>query len=329
LRFLSDTTVDHLRVVAELPDFEGTRYEVDHELGRGGMGVVYLANDKALNREVAIKVLNSTLLSSSMAQRMLREATVIARLEHPGIVPVHDAGTLADGRVFYVMKLVRGNSLSGEIQRLHSLQDRLRIFLKACEAVAFAHANGVVHRDLKPDNIMLGPFGEVLVMDWGTAKLLRAPEPVVEDVNEGPVETSVQNQTDHGIIIGTPDYMSPEQASGLGQIDGRADVYSLGAVLRFLFSKSDLDKRSVPESALRRLRAITDKAMAVEPGERYATVEELANDVSRFLDSEPISAYRENLAEKLVRWLGRHRFIVLLILAYLLMRVLLLFVSSN
>jgi serine/threonine protein kinase len=328
LKFLSDTTVDRLRVLAELPDFEGTRYEIEHQLGRGGMGVVYLAKDKALNREVAIKVLDTTLPSSSMAQRMLREAMVIARLEHPGIVPVHDAGTLADGRVFYVMKLVRGNSLTLEIEKLDSLQDRLRIFLKACEAVAFAHANSVVHRDLKPDNIMLGPFGEVLVMDWGTAKLLQTPETVDDTVPERSIESSAQNQTDHGVIIGTPAYMSPEQASGMAQIDERSDIYSLGAVLKYLVSPASTEDAK-EESVPRRLRAICDKAMALDPRLRYAGVEKLADDVSRFLDGEPISAYRENLFEKLGRWFGRHRFIILLILAYLLMRVLLLIVPWN
>lgn len=332
--------MDRLRVLAELPDFEGTRYAVEHEIGRGGMGVVYVAEDKALKRAVAIKVLNSTLLSSSMDERMLREATVIAQLEHPGIVPVHDAGTLPDGRVFYVMKLVRGKSLAREIENLDSVQDRLRIFLKACEAVAFAHANGVVHRDLKPENIMLGPFGEVLVMDWGTAKILK--HNTGARIVDGPSSAPSSVDTGHGVVIGTPAYMSPEQARGLDQIDERSDIYSLGAVLKFLLNPTQLEAPTLIEgdqSSQKRspfgsgpkipkaIRAICETAMASEPQRRYQTVKDLAADVSRFLDGEPVSAYRENFIEKSTRWLSRHRFLVLLVLAYLLMRILFLFVS--
>src|SRR6267142_582789 len=138
------------------------------------MGTVYRAEDTELDRQVAIKVLNAREANEELAKRMVREAQIIARLEHPGIVPVHDVGLLPDGRVFYAMKLVRGSRLDEYAAENNSLKDRLRKFQAACEAVAFAHAHGVIHRDLKPQNIMIGSFGEVLVLDWGVAKIVGA-----------------------------------------------------------------------------------------------------------------------------------------------------------
>src|SRR5262249_3937250 len=141
-------------------------------VARGGMGVVYAAQDEMLERRVALKVLDVPDPDGGLASRLNREARVLARLEHPGIVPVHDVGTLADGRVFYTMKFVEGQRLDKHIQSVLSLPDRLRLFLRICDSVAFAHARGVLHRDLKPANVMIGAFGEVLVMDWGLAKIL-------------------------------------------------------------------------------------------------------------------------------------------------------------
>jgi len=163
---ISDEVVERLRTVVTWPDFSGTRYEIVREIGRGGMGNVYEAIDHELGRRVAIKV----------AESASPEARLTAQLEHPGIVPIHDAGTLPDGRSFYVMKLVRGETLSGLT---------LRTFLRICEPVAFAHARGVVHCDLKPSNVMTGEFGEVLVLDWGIANRrggtegYRAPDAVI------------------------------------------------------------------------------------------------------------------------------------------------------
>ena len=267
MRWLSDDAVAHLRDIAELPD-AGSRYRVIRELGRGGMGVVYEAHDAELDRSVALKVLTDP----------QSEARTIARLEHPGIVPIHDAGVLPDGRAFYTMKLVRGTRLDA-VER--SRTELLRIFARVCEAVAFAHANGVVHRDLKPENVMVGEFGEVLVMDWGTTA-----------------------------IAGTPGYMAPEQQRG-EPAGPRTDVHALGAMLAFLIRRSP-----VP----RRLTAIVAKAMASDPAERYANAQELGDDVLHFLDGEPVSAYRENVVEQVGRWLMRYRALVALILAYLVMR---------
>jgi serine/threonine protein kinase len=164
---LSDGTLDHLRQVADWPDLSATRYEIVEPIAQGGMGTVYLANDRHLRRPVALKVLHAPASGPEAGERMLREARIIARLEHPGIVPVHDVGTLPDGRIFYAMKRVAGERLDRHLRAGLSLSGRLRLFERICEAVAFAHAHGVVHRDLKPENVMVGAFGEVLVLDWG------------------------------------------------------------------------------------------------------------------------------------------------------------------
>ena len=292
MKWLSDDKLDHLL------DVVGTRYVFVKELGRGGMGTVYLAEDRELDREVAIKVLKAPEATDGLRERMVREAQIIARLEHPGIVPVHDVGTLPDGRIFYAMKFVRGSRLDEYVAQGASLRDRLRKFQAVCDAVAFAHAHGVIHRDLKPQNIMIGSFGEVLVMDWGVAK-----------IREDPHQAAVFNTSD-GTVIGTRNYMSPEQARGEVEIDERADVYSLGAVLNFLLTDQKVSKP---------LKAICSKAMANEPGERYASASELSADIGHLLDAEPVSAYRENVLEKTGRWVSKNRFLVLLVLAYLLM----------
>ena len=168
-------TSEHLRRVLSRPEPAGGRYEIREPVGQGGMGTVYRAYDRELEREVALKVLRPDLVDAEAAPRLEREARILARLEHPGIVPVHDAGTLSDGRVFYVMKLVRGEGLE-EFASRATLTEILRLFLRVCETIGFAHARGVVHRDLKPSNIMVGAFGEVLVLDWGIARILKEPE---------------------------------------------------------------------------------------------------------------------------------------------------------
>src|SRR5437899_9138834 len=183
MKFLSNNALERLREGAEAPDLASTRYRLLERIARGGMGVVYAAQDENLQRRVALKVLDVPGTDGDLANRLVREARVLARLDHPGIVPVHDVGTLADGRVFYTMKFVEGHRLDKHIESVASTPDRLRIFLRICDAVAFANARGVLHRDLKPANIMVGPFGEVLVMDWGLAKILR------EEVSRGGRET--------------------------------------------------------------------------------------------------------------------------------------------
>jgi len=309
-RWLSNATVAHLRRVAEWPDLGATKYRLLGELGRGGMGTVYLAEDTALERRVALKVVATAASAPEAAERMLREARILAGLEHPGIVPVHDAGALPDGRVFYAMKRVDGARLDALAGTL-PLPERLRIFRRICEAVAFAHARGVIHRDLKPENVMVGSFGEVLVMDWGVAKVLtESASPVT------PVGGRAGGTAD-GTVIGTPDYMAPEQAEGAIERTGpRADVYALGGILAFLLR---------PEPAAPRpLAAVVAKAKARRPEDRYASAEELSAEVARYLEGERVQAHAEGPFERAGRVFARYRAAILLILAYLVVRTLLL-----
>ena len=302
MKWLSDDKLNYLRSVVTEPDFSATKYTFVKELARGGMGTVYLAEDRELDRLLAIKVLNTPDVTEDLRNRMVREAQIIARLEHPGIVPVHDVGTLPDGRIYYAMKFVRGSRLDEYAAQGAALRDRLRKFQAVCDAVAFAHAHGVIHRDLKPQNIMIGSFGEVLVLDWGVAKVRDYPREI------------------EGTVIGTRDYMSPEQARGeVDQLDERSDIYSLGAVLSFLLR----DQLGVSKAA----KAVCLKAMASAKASRYSSASELSADVGRLLDAEPVSAYRESAFEKVSRWVGKNRFLVLLVLAYLLMRIFLIFSS--
>jgi len=188
---LSDSALDHLRRVLALPDVSGTGYELESEIGRGGMGIVYSARDRVLGRRVALKVLDFAPAG---------EAQLIAGLEHPAIVPVYEAGVLPDGREFYAMKLIKGSRLDRFLAGQPSLAERLRLIWRIGEALAYAHSRDVIHRDLKPQNVMVGEFGEVYVMDWGV-----------------------------NAIAGTPAFRAPEAL-----VDRRSDIYALGALLRFM-----------------------------------------------------------------------------------------------
>jgi serine/threonine protein kinase len=306
---------------------------------------VFTAEDENLQRRVALKVLDVPGANGDFANRLIREARVLAALEHPGIVPVHDVGTLVDGRIFYTMKFVEGKRLDKHIESVTSVPDRLRIFLRICDAVAFAHARGVLHRDLKPANIMVGPFGEVLVMDWGLAKILREtvshpaheadPEATILETPKSSAAasdtTEISAVTEHGTVMGTPGYMSPEQARGeVENLDARSDIFSLGALLRFLLTGKP-EETSVPDGIRveKSLAAICAKATAVAPADRYPNVQELALDVSRYLDGLAVGAHRESIFEKTARFYRRYRFFILLIVAYLVMRIILLTVSRR
>lgn len=304
---ITDPTLHRLQQIIAEPDLTGTKYELLSELGRGGMGIVYLARDTELDREVALKTVDWTNGSEEMSARLFQEAQILARLEHPGIVPVHDMGRLADGRLFYVMKRVQGRGLDAWIEEHRDVYARLGVFLRICDAVSFAHAHGVIHRDLKPENVMIGPFGEVLVLDWGVARLTDSG---ITDAVTGtsPSRDGGKRRTAHGTVIGTPAYMPPEQATGTRSVDVRADVYALGGLL------SDLVDRP------RALVVIAGKARALEPQDRYETVAELAADIRRFLEGGPISAQRERLRDFAARVIRRHRVPILLVLAYLVMR---------
>jgi serine/threonine protein kinase len=340
MKSLSDKAIDRLRAGAGEPDLTGTRYRLLERVARGGMGVVYAAEDEKLERRVALKVLDVPGTDGDLPNRLMREARVLARLEHPGIVPVHDVGTLADGRVFYTMKFVEGQRLDKFIEGVESVQDRLRLFLRICEAVAFAHARGVLHRDLKPANIMVGPFGEVLVMDWGLAKILSSKAQITDAVADpdatllekpkqiGRDSTKSSVITGHGTVMGTPGYMSPEQARGeVEAVDARSDIFSLGALLRFVLTQRT--PAGFAPRLSRSLEAICAKATAERPASRYSAVQELGLDVSRYLDGLSVGAHRESIFERLARFYRRYRFFILLILAYLAMRVILLLVLKR
>lgn len=350
-RTLPDATVAHLRDIADEPDLAGTKYRLGGRLGRGGMAAVWSAHDTVLDRSVAIKVLDVDDSAGALAGRMLREARVLARLEHPGIVPVHDAGRLPDGRVFYVMKHVRGRSLDALLPDLPDRDARLRIFERLCEAVAFAHAHGVVHRDLTPANIMIGEFGEVLVMDWGVASLLdgrtgeagagTSADPVGTSLNaatETPAGVSRVHPpgelaghdivTAHGTRVGTPGFMPPEQERGdSAAADARADVWGLGAVLHVLVCDRLPDGLPAGRGVPRALAAILGRALAPVPADRYDSAGDLAADVRRVLAGVPPTAYREPLHERARRLVKTYRVPIALVLSYILMRALLLLIA--
>jgi len=340
--------VQHLRQVADWPDCTGTRYRLVEKIAQGGMGSVYLVHDQELDRPVALKVLADGRAGADLQARIAREARILARLEHPGIVPIHDFGVLPDGRIYYAMKLVRGRRLDERVNLKRPLPEFLRDFEKICEAVAFAHSHGIIHRDLKPQNIMVGAFGEILIMDWGVAKLLEdtaappasAPAPTLPDAAD-----KTSGATLHGTVLGTPGYMAPEQARGeVDCLDARTDVYALGAILYFLLTGQSpapvpprgseeafalVPPRRLRGSIPRPLEAVCLKALACEQPQRYPDVQSLMDDVSCFLARRRVQAYPEGVFGAAQRLASKYRTAIALILAYLAMRILLLFWSRT
>ncbi len=311
----------------ELPIREPRRYARIEEIARGGMGRIVRADDLELGRSVAIKELGPA--SAGLAGRFEREVRITARLQHPAIIPVHEAGRWPNGEPFYAMKLVSGESLDTALARRGTLDARMALLpnvIAVADALAYAHSIRVIHRDLKPANVLVGEYGETVVIDWGLAKDLSDPLDA-SDVAVGPYRAAGArgDETQDGVVMGTPAYMPPEQASGAA-VDERADVYALGAMLYHLLSgappytaktsdhilaqvlsepppRIDAKVSGVP----RDLAAIVHTAMAREPARRYPSARELADDLKRFQTGQLVAAHRYSVGMRVRRWLRRHR----------------------
>ena len=318
-----------------------SRFHIIRPHARGGLGEVFVANDQELNRQVALKEIQPQFADQSESRsRFVLEAEVTGGLEHPGIVPVYGLGQYEDGRPYYAMRFIKGDSLKDAIKAFHeaddlpeserSLQLRklLGRFVDVCQAVSYAHSRGVLHRDLKPGNIMLGKYGETLVVDWGLAKVAGRSEgtAVAEEQTLQPQSGSGVTPTVMGSAIGTPAYMPPEQAAGrLNELGPASDVYSLGATLYHLltgaspFAGKNLPAtleavqsgnfatpRSVRTDIPRAIEAVCLKAMSLEQTGRYDSPTALSNDVERFLADEPVKAFEEPWVVRARRWVRRH-----------------------
>jgi serine/threonine-protein kinase len=345
--------------VAYEPDAR-QRYTLTRLHAKGGIGQVWLAHDEDIGRDVALKELRPERGDSpSATARFLEEAKVTGQLEHPGIVPVYELVQPRKGQPCYAMRFVGGRTLADAITDYHrkrqagavgplDLRQLLTAFVAICNAVAYAHSRGVLHRDLKPQNIALGDFGEVLVLDWGLAKVVGKPEEPTSllPVSVGQIDS--REETRQGQVLGTPAYMAPEQAEGrLELMDQRSDVYGLGAVLYQIltgeppFGGSDTPevlKHVVQEPLVPprqrvaatplALQAVCLKALAKEREARYGSAGELAREVERFLADEPVAAFREPWSARLGRWARHHRPLVAAVLALLLTSTVALAVST-
>jgi serine/threonine-protein kinase len=321
----------------------GQRFRILRPHAKGGLGQVSVAHDAELHREVALKEIQPRHADDSQSRtRFLVEAEITGGLEHPGIVPVYGLGTYGDGRPYYAMRFIRGDSLKDAIERFHrtkanrdagevslELRQLLGRLIDVANAIEYAHCRGVLHRDLKPGNIMLGKYGETLVVDWGLAKAMDQPESVrlTGEASLKPSSASGTAPTLLGSAVGTPQYMSPEQAAGRHDQAGPAsDVYSLGATMYALltgrapFEDGDIGQvlkhvqqgdftrpREVDKQVPPALEAICLKAMAREPRDRYGSPLAMANDLEHWLADEPVTSYRDSAAERASRWLRRHR----------------------
>jgi serine/threonine-protein kinase len=322
----------------------GQRFRVLRPHARGGLGEVFVARDEELDREVALKEIQQEHADRpEHRSRFLLEAKVTGGLEHPGIVPVYGLGAYPDGRPFYAMRLIKGDSLKEAISSFHkadvpgrdvgertlALRGLLGRFVGVCNAIAYAHSRGVLHRDLKPANVMLGPYGETLVVDWGLAKTVGRAEGISTTAEETLRPSSADGVTPTvlGQAVGTPAYMSPEQAAGrLDKMGPESDIYSLGAtlyclltgrapfegasageVLRQVQKGSFPPPRQVKPSVPAALEAVCLKAMALEAEDRYSSARALADDIEHYLADEPVAAYREPWRVRSGRWVRRHK----------------------
>jgi serine/threonine protein kinase/tetratricopeptide (TPR) repeat protein len=320
---------------------DGLRFRVLRPHARGGLGAVFVALDTELHREVALKqILESHSDDPTSRQRFLLEAEVTGGLEHPGIVPVYCLGTYGDGRPYYVMRFIREDSLKEAIEHFHAgeslknnpgqrsleLRKLLRRFTDVCNAIDYAHSRDVLHRDIKPGNIIVGRHGETLVVDWGLAKATGKADAGCGERTLMPSSASGSSETLPGSALGTPAYMSPEQAEGdLEHLGARSDVYSLGATLYCLLTgrpplegdvaeviravqRGEFRPPRVSDATIdRELEAICLKAMALKPENRCGSCRALAEDIERWMADEPVSAWREPLWRRMRRWAKRNR----------------------
>jgi serine/threonine protein kinase len=345
---ICDPLTTRTEITAGTPTSSGLRFRILRPHARGGIGDVFIAEDQELHREVALKQIQDQQADDpSSRSRFLLEAEITGGLEHPSIVPVYGLGQYADGRPFYAMRFVKGDSLKDAIRRYHAKEMKnqgigeravefrklLGRFVDVCNAIGYAHARGVLHRDLKPGNVMLGQYGETLVVDWGLAKVTgtqeRGEEPSVEATLRPP-SASGSGATLAGTALGTPAFMSPEQAAGrLNELGPATDIYSLGATLYSLLTgktpfldapageilvhveKGEFAKpRQLNPEIPRALEAICLKAMSLRPGNRYKSVRALADDIEHWLADEPVTALVEPVGERARRWARRHRPVV-------------------
>ena len=349
---VGDDSVPPMRLSHTHPD--AARYQVVGQHARGGMGVIWRVIDKKLGREVALKKLPTSLSTrAGTRSRFVSEAKITAQLEHPGIVPIYDLTDLETDDASYTMKLLRGETLTTAIARFHQMDvsdpgrtvQRARlieVFLSICRAIAYAHARQVIHRDLKPDNVLLGEFGETAVLDWGLAKSLGRDEPDQTVSTSAPTSRASNNSRDadsdgadpvvvnehdtrQGAILGTPAYMAPEQALGQSLCTS-CDIYSLGAVLYQILcgqppfrggsvievldhvvNQQPPSPRTIVPDTPRVLAAICMRAMAKQQADRFESVAALVEDLEHYLADEPIVCYRESRLERIDRWMRKHR----------------------
>jgi eukaryotic-like serine/threonine-protein kinase len=317
---------------AQLPHVDPASYELGLEVARGGMGRIIAARDLRIGRPIAIKELLGR--SPQLAARFEREARVTARLQHPGIVPIYEIGKWPDGTPFYTMRMVEGRALAEAIASAKMLSARLALLpavIAATEAVAFAHAKRVIHRDLTPSNILVGAYGETVVIDWGLAKDL-ADDADTDELDEviAP-ESSNERLTGVGAVIGTATYMPPEQAHAV-PVDERADVYALGAILYHVLAGVPPYRAKTAKDLLRAVKtaapppiqeiqpgtprdlvSIVTKAMARDPEARYPSARELAEELKRFQTGRLVEAHAYSRYELFKRFLVRHRAVVTVI----------------